>query len=153
VSVRTEVRRRSRRPSDGKKETVLERLRGFVNFVWHTRRLSGVTLVTVDRWTLAEELWSFGEDELYLTPLEMSDEQLVAVWKLAGELYVTDEARSAGEAGASAAVALAEGKRRPLARARRRPQAGRPRFERTTEERLADVGRIEESESYPEAWR
>jgi hypothetical protein len=24
----------------------------------------GVTLVTVDRWTLAEELWSFGEDSL-----------------------------------------------------------------------------------------
>lgn len=25
----------------------------------------GVTLVTTDRWTLAEELWSFGEDSLY----------------------------------------------------------------------------------------
>ena len=132
---------------------MLERLRGFVNFVWHTRRLSGVTLVTVDRWTLAEELWSFGEDELYLAPLEMSDEQLVAVWKLAGKLYMKDEARSVGEAGALAAVALVEGKRRPLARARRRPQAGRPQFEKTTEERLEDVGRIEESESFLEVWR
>lgn len=132
---------------------MLERLRGFVNFVWHTRRLSGVTLVTVDRWTLAEELWSFGEDELYLAPLEMSDEQLVAVWKLAGKLYMKDEARSAGEAGALAAVAVVEGKRRRLARARRRPQAGRPQFEKTTEERLEDVGRIEESESFPEVWR
>jgi hypothetical protein len=132
---------------------VIGRLRGVVNFVWHTRRLSGVTLVTVDRWTLAEELWSFGEDELYLRPLEMSDEQLVAVWELAGKLYMKDEARSAGEAGALAAVALVEGKRRPLARSRRRPQAARPRFEKTTEERLEDVGRIEESESFPEVWR
>jgi len=132
---------------------LLERLRGFVNFVWHTRSLSGVTLVTVDRWTLAEELWSFGEDELYLAPLEMSDEQLVAVWKLAGKLYMNDEARSAGEAGALAAVALVEGRRRSLARARRRPQAERPRFEKTTEERLEDVRRIEESASFPEGWR
>ena len=132
---------------------MLERLRGFVNFVWHTRSLSGVTLVTVDRWTLAEELWSFGEDELYLAPLEMSDEQLVAVWKLAGKLYMNDEARSAGEAGALAAVALVEGRRRSLARARRRPQAERPRFEKTTEERLEDVRRIEESASFPEGWR
>ena len=132
---------------------MLERLRGFVNFVWHTRSLSGVTLVTVDRWTLAEELWSFGEDELYLAPLEMSDEQLVAVWKLAGKLYMNDEARSAGEAGALAAVALVEGRRWSLARARRRPQAERPRFEKTTEERLEDVRRIEESASFPEGWR
>jgi len=132
---------------------VLKRLRGFVNFVWHTRSLSGVTLVTVDRWTLAEELWSFGEDELYLAPLEMSDEQLVTVWKLAGKLYMKDEARSAGEAGALAAVALVEGRRRPLARARRRRQAERPRFEKTTEERLEDVGRIEGSASFPESWR
>lgn len=132
---------------------MLGRLRGFANFVWHTRRLSGVTLVTVDRWTLAEELWSFGEDELYLTPLEMSDERLVAVWELGGKLYMKDEARSAGEAGALATVALVEGKRRPLARARRRPKAGRPRFEKTTEERLEDVARIEESESFPDVWR
>ena len=55
--------------------------------------------------------------------------------------------------GALAAVAVVEGKRRPLARARRRPQAGRPQFEKTTEERLEDVGRIEESESFPEVWR
>jgi hypothetical protein len=137
----------------GMNHRVLERLRGFVNFVWHTRRLSGVTLVTVDRWTLAEELWSFGEDELYLVPLEMPDEQLVAVWKLAGKLYMKDEARSAGEAGALAVVVVVEGKRRQLARRRRRPQARRPQFEKTVEERLEDVGRIEESQSFPEAWR
>jgi hypothetical protein len=132
---------------------VLGRLRGFATFVWHTRRLSGITLVTVDRWTLAEELWSYGEDELYLTPLEMSDEQLVAVWELAGKLYMKEEARSAGEAGVLAAVAVIEGKRRPLARKRRRPQSQRPKFEATLEERLEDVSRVEESESYPEAWR
>jgi hypothetical protein len=132
---------------------VLGRLRGFVNFVWRTRRLSGVTLVTVDRWTLAEELWSFGEDDLYLTPLEMSDEQLVTVWDVAGKLYMKDEARSAGEAGALAAVAVVEGKRRPLARKRRRPQSQCPKFEATLEERLDDVSRIEASESFPAAWR
>jgi hypothetical protein len=137
----------------GMNHTVLERLRGFVDFVWRARRLSGVTLVTVDRWTLAEELWSFGEDELYLAPLEMSDEQLVAVWMLAGKLYMKDEAQSAGEAGALAAVAVVEGNQRQLARTRRRPQARRPRFEKTVEERLEDVGRIEESESFPEACR
>jgi hypothetical protein len=58
-----------------------------------------------------------------------------------------------GEAGALAAVAVVEGKKRPLARARRRPQAQRPQFQKTIEERLEDVGRIEESESFPEVWR
>jgi hypothetical protein len=75
------------------------------------------------------------------------------VWELAGKLYMKDEARSAGEAGALAAVAVVEGKKRPLARTRRRAQAQRPQFQKTIEERLEDVGRIEESESFPEVWR
>ena len=112
-----------------------------------------MTLITLDRWTLAEELWSFGEDALYAKPLEMSDDELIAVWGLAGKLYVTDDARSGGEAAAMAAVATIEGKRRPLARNRRRPQSQRPEFEKTPEERLDDVRRIEGSESFPEVWR
>jgi hypothetical protein len=34
-----------------------------------------VTLVSVGRWTLAEELWSFGKDNLYLAALNLSDDQ------------------------------------------------------------------------------
>jgi hypothetical protein len=62
-------------------------------------------------------------------------------------------ARSGGEASALAAVAVIEGKQRPVARKRRRPQARRPRFEQTPEERYAEISRIEESESFPEKWR
>jgi hypothetical protein len=41
-------------------------------------------LVSVDRWTLAEELWSFGEDDLYLAALDLSDEEMIQVWKRGG---------------------------------------------------------------------
>jgi hypothetical protein len=64
-----------------------------------------------------------------------------------------DEARSAGQAGALAVVAVVEGKRRQLARTRRRPQARRPQFEKTEEERFDDIRRIEDSDSFPEVWR
>jgi hypothetical protein len=113
----------------------------------------GVTMVTVDRWTLAEELWAFGEDELYRAPLELSDEDLVRVWVLAGRLLERGKARFSAEAAALAAVSVIEGRRRPLARKRRRPHAQRPRFEQTPEERSADVDRIEDSDAYPETWR
>jgi hypothetical protein len=44
----------------------------------------GVTLVETDRWTLAEELWSFGEDSLYPVALQLSDEDMVRLWLLGG---------------------------------------------------------------------
>ena len=113
----------------------------------------GVTLVSVDRWTVAEELWSYGEDSLYLAPLQMSDEEMVRLWVRAGKLYLKGQARSGGEAAARAAVAVLEGKQRPLARTRRRPQAKRLRFDKTPEERYAEIHRIEESASFPEEWR
>ena len=113
----------------------------------------GVTLVTTDRWTLAEELWSFGEDSLYPVALRLSDEDMVRLWRLAGRLFLNDKARSSGEAAALAAVAVIEGKHRPLARKRRRPQASRLRFEQTPEERYAEISRIEDGESFPEKWR
>jgi hypothetical protein len=113
----------------------------------------GVTLIETDRWTLAEELWSFGEDSLYPVALQLSDDDVVRVWFLAGRLLMKGRARSGGEASALAAVAVIEGKQRPLARKRRRPQARRPRFEQTPEERYAEISRIEESESFPEKWR
>ena len=113
----------------------------------------GITLVTIDRWTLAEDLWSFGEDELYPAALDLSDDEMVRLWKLAGRLYLRDEARCGGEASALAAVSILEGERRPLARTRRRPGRGRPELGRSVEERIADVHRIEESDSYPAPWQ
>jgi len=113
----------------------------------------GVTLVETDRWTLAEELWSFGEDSLYPVALKLSDEEMVRLWLLAGELLLKDRAGSSGEATALAAVAIIEGKQRPLARKRRRPQANRLRFEQTPEQRYAEVSRIEDSPCFDEKWR
>ena len=116
-------------------------------------RDTGVTLIQTDRWTLAEELWSFGEDLVYPVALQLSDEDMVRLWLLAGGLLLKERARSSGEATALAAVAVIEGNQRPLARKRRRPQANRLRFEQTPEERYAEVSRIEDSPSFDEKWR
>ena len=113
----------------------------------------GVTLAETDRWTLAEELWSFGEDSLYPVALRLSDEDMVRLWLLAGDLLLKERARSSGEATALAAVEVIEGNQRPLARKRRRPQANRLRFEQTPEERYAEISRIEDSPSFDERWR
>lgn len=113
----------------------------------------GVTLIETDRWTLAEELWSFGEDSLYPVALQLSDEDMVRLWLLAGGLLLKERARSSGEATALAAVAVIEGNQRPLARKRRRPQPNRLRFEQTPEERYAEISRIEDSPSFDEKWR
>jgi hypothetical protein len=115
-------------------------------------RDAGVTLLEVDRWTLAEELWSYGEDSSYPVALQLSDEDMVRVWLLGGKLLLEERARSSGEAAALAAVAVIEGKQRPLARKRRRPQARRLRFDQTPEERYADVSRIEDSAAFDEKW-
>jgi hypothetical protein len=116
-------------------------------------RDTGVTLIETDRWTLAEELWSFGEDLLYPVALQLSDEDMVRLWLLAGGLLLKERAGSSGESIALAAVAVIEGNQRPLARKRRRPQANRLRFEQTPEERYAEVSRIEDSPSFDERWR
>ena len=113
----------------------------------------GVTLIETDRWTLAEELWSFGEDSLYPVALQLPDEDMVRLWLLAGGLLLKERARSSGEATALAAVAVIEGNQRPLARKRRRPQPNRLRFEQTPEERYAEISRIEDSPSFDEKWR
>ena len=113
----------------------------------------GVTLIETDRWTLAEELWSFGEDSLSPAALQLSDEDMVRLWLLAGGLLLKERARSSGEATALAAVVVIEGNQRPLARKRRRPQANRLRFEQTPEERYAEISRIEDSPSFDEKWR
>ena len=113
----------------------------------------GVTLIETDKWTLAEELWSFGEDSLYPVALQLSDEDMVRLWLLAGGLLLKERARSSGEATALAAVAVLEGEQRPLARKRRRPQANRLRFAQTPEERYAEISRIEASPTFDEKWR
>jgi hypothetical protein len=113
----------------------------------------GVTLIETDRWTLAEEMWSFGEDSLYPVALQLSDEEMVRLWLLAGGLLLKERARSSGEATALAAVAVIEGNQRPLARKRRRPRANRLRFEQTPEERYAEISRIEDGPSFDEKWR
>jgi hypothetical protein len=113
----------------------------------------GVTLIETDRWTLAEEMWSFGEDSLYPVALQLSDEEMVRLWLLAGGLLLSERARSSGEATALAAVAVIEGNQRPLARKRRRPRANSLRFEQTPEERYAEISRIEDGPSFDEKWR
>jgi hypothetical protein len=113
----------------------------------------GATLIETDRWTLAEEMWSFGEDSLYPVALQLSDEDMVRLWLLAGGLLLKERARSSGEATALAAVAVIEGNQRPLARKRRRPRANRLRFEQTPEERYAEISRIEDGPSFDEKWR
>ena len=113
----------------------------------------GVTLIETDRWTLAEELWSFGEDSLYPVALRLSDEDMVRLWLIAGGLLLKERARSNGEATALAAVAVIEGNQRPLARKRRRRQANRLRFEQTQNERYSEISRIEESPNFDEKWR
>jgi hypothetical protein len=114
---------------------------------------TGVTLLEVDRWTLAEELWSYGEDSLCSEPLHMDDEVMIRVWLSAGRLSLRGPARSSGETAALAAVEVIEGRRRQLARKRRRRQVDRPEFNKTPEERYADISRIEESEHFSELWR
>jgi hypothetical protein len=98
-------------------------------------------------------LWSFGEDSLYREPLHLEDEAMIRIWLLGGRRLLRGPARSSGEAAAAAAVEVIEGRRRALARKRRRRQADRPEFDKTPEERYADINRIEESEHFSEMWR
>jgi hypothetical protein len=108
--------------------------------------------VVIDRWTLAEELWLFGEDDLYRVPLQLADEELIRLWIHAGETHFSGRGRSGSEAAALALVELVEGKPRSLARRRRRPRSRRPTFAETSEQRSADVHRIQREHSFPHEW-
>ena len=103
----------------------------------------------VDRWSLAEELWAFGEDELVARLLELPSAEMVRVWTFGGRILLRGEARSVRQAAALGAVAAIEGGGRPLARSRRRPRSRGPQFEVSNEERLADVHRIEDEQQFP----
>jgi len=100
--------------------------------------------VTIDRWSLAEELWLYGEDELAPRALDLGDDEMRRLYKLAGSILMRDEARSGAEAAALAAVELLEARSRPLARKRRRPRSKLQRYPQTLEERIDDVHRIED---------
>jgi hypothetical protein len=113
----------------------------------------GTVTVAIDRWSLAEELWLYGEDTLYLAPLDMSDTDLIDLWLLAGTVMLSGRARSGSEAAVMAAVELLEGNARPLARTRRRPRRRLPNLAQSPEERMADVRRIERTHSFPHPWR
>ncbi|MFN0152777.1 MAG: hypothetical protein ACKVUT_00175 [Gaiella sp.] len=108
--------------------------------------------VSIDRWTLAEEVWSFGEDDLVTRALQIGDGDLLRLWRLAGENHLNGGGRSPGEAAALALVTIVDGTPRRLARRRRRSNAGRPVFDVTPDERRADVQRIEREHSFPHSW-
>jgi hypothetical protein len=113
----------------------------------------GVTLIETDRWTLAEELWSFGEDSLYPVALQLSDEDIGAPVAPCRRTPLEGQGPFQRRGGRAGGVGVIEGTQRPLARKRRRPQANRLRFEQTPEERYAEISRIEESASFDERWR
>jgi len=83
--------------------------------------------VSVERQTLAEDLWEYGEDDLAHQAILLSDLNLGRVGVLTGRILLSEE--EATPSGASpmlskacalAAVEVIEGRRRPLARRRRR---------------------------------
>jgi hypothetical protein len=116
-----------RRGDDGKVERV---------------RLGPDSLVT-DRWTLAEQLWAFGEDDLSERVLTVPDRQLIDVFKHAARLFSDGDARTGAVALAMAVVAALEGRQRPLARRRRRPKRDAPVFAASLEDRLDEMSRLQ----------
>lgn len=115
-------------------------------------RTQSQTAVIIDRWTLAEELWAFGEDASVDRAIALTDEEMVEVWTRAGEVYNAGNARSGGQAASMAAVEMFVGRSRPLTRQRRRSRVGRPDFGKTDEERRADTRRVEIAMRFPHPW-
>lgn len=83
--------------------------------------------VSVQRQTLAEDLWEYGEEDLAHQALLLSDLDLGRVGVVAGRILLADDEATASGASpmlakacALAAVEVIEGRRRPLARRRRR---------------------------------
>lgn len=104
---------------------------------------SGPDYLVTDRWTLAEQLWAFGEEGLYERVLTLSDRQLVEVFRAAARLFSDGQARTGAVALAMAVVAAFEGRPRPLARRRRRPKRAAPVFAAAPEDRLDDISRLQ----------
>lgn len=88
----------------------------------------------------AAELWAFGEDELADAVLEFSEQDLLAVWRLAAiynedsfPLPVSGRRVTLGHVMCFACMMKLEGALRPLARQRRRPRKAMPEHLRTAE--------------------
>src|SRR5687768_7164516 len=99
--------------------------------------------LVMDRWTLAEQLWAFGEDALCERVLTLSDRQMLEVFRLAARLFTDGDARTGAVALVTAAVAILEGQQRPLTRRRRRPKRDAPLFDVPLDDRLSDVSRLQ----------
>src|SRR5690349_6130060 len=81
----------------------------------------------------AASLWDYGEDDLAERALALSDEDLRAVWRIAAThenpsypLPIEGQRITHNHVNAIATIAYLEGRLRPLARTRRRPEKDRP---------------------------
>lgn len=82
---------------------------------------------------VAAALWDYGEDELAARAIGMTDADLASIEKIAAwyedpayPLPVSGQRITHNHVNALAAITYFEGRLRPLARTRRRPQRGRP---------------------------
>ncbi|MGN0063701.1 MAG: hypothetical protein ACI379_05620 [Nocardioides sp.] len=97
-------------------------LRGRRNFTVHTSRSQ-----------VASALWDYGEDALAERAIGMNDDELASIEKISAwyedptyPLPMTGQRITHSHVAAFAAITLFEGRVRPLARTRRRPQRDRP---------------------------
>ena len=100
--------------------------------------------LVMDRWTLAEQLWAFGEDALCERVLTLSDRQMLKVFRLAARLFTDGDARTGAVALVMSAIVVVEGQQRPPTRRRRRPKRDAPFFDVPLDDRLSDVSRLQE---------
>ena len=82
-------------------------------------------------WTLAEELWAWGEDDLVEPSLGLNDEQMVRLWIRAGELYLASAAGSGREERGARRCRVVGRSRSFACASRRRPHAQRPDLDKT----------------------
>lgn len=90
--------------------------------------------VHVSKMLIAQALWDYGEDELWGRALQMTDAdhikiERICAWYEAADypLPLVGQRITHHHVNALAAITLFEGRVRPLARTRRRPEKGRPR--------------------------
>jgi hypothetical protein len=81
----------------------------------------------------AASLWDYGEDELIVRALDLTDEELSQAWEIAGRYWdpsfplpAMNQRVTLNHVNAFAVITLIEGNLRPLARERRRSQKDKP---------------------------
>lgn len=89
--------------------------------------------VQVSKHLVASALWDYGEDDLAERAVEMTDGELTDIQNISAwyedpdyPLPMTGQRITHNHVSAFAAITLFEGRVRPLARTRRRPQRDRP---------------------------